>query len=117
MCACVLCSYFSGLGEGRREREKNTLKSERVRGGNAYHGNAERGGAHTWQTRKCAAVLRPDKNPSQGAARMRRVSFAMFRLFRIVFLCVILLHIIIVYYSQQRRARVNHLAPIYRSHA
>lgn len=59
--------------------------------------NGERAGAHTWQTRKCAAVLRPDENPSQGAARMRRVSFAMFRLFRKVFPCVILLHIIVYY--------------------
>jgi len=59
--------------------------------------NAERAGVHTWQTRKCAAVLRPDENPSQGAVRMLRVSFAMFRLFRIVFPCVILLHIIVYY--------------------
>lgn len=59
--------------------------------------NAERAGVHTWQTRKCAAVLRPDENLSQGAARMLRVSFAMFRLFRIVFPCVILLHIIVYY--------------------
>jgi hypothetical protein len=119
---CWRCLCFSGLGEGRRKREgeservrKKCLKSERVWVGYVYNRNAGSAGAHTWRTRKCAAVLRPDENPSQGAARMRRVSFAMFRLFQIVFLCVTLLH---PYYRiLQRRARVNHMVTIYRSHA
>jgi len=80
-----------------------------------YNRITQRAGAHTWQTRKCAGVLHPDENSSQGAARMRRVSFTMFRLFWIVFLCVTLLH---TYYRiLQRCARVNHMVPIYRSHA
>lgn len=77
----VLVGWVKGV---ERERERERVKNTKERASLRRRRVEKRAGAHTWRTRKCAgAVLRPDENPSQGAARMFRVSFAMFRLFRL----------------------------------